>query len=69
MSEAELKQLEKSCLLEFKVAFKFSNVLYSTFSQVFMEQIFKKMVAAFMARAKVLYGEPSVQTKLIYQKL
>ncbi len=65
LSESELKELEKSCLLEFTVAFKFSNLVYSAFSQVFMDQIFKKMVSAFMGRARILYGEPSVLPKAV----
>ena len=65
LTEAELKELEKSCLLEFTVAFKFSSIIYSTFSQMFMDQIFKKMVSAFMGRARILYGEPSVLPKIV----
>ncbi len=65
LSESELKELEKSCLIEFTVAFKFSNLVYSAFSKVFMDQIFKKMVGAFMDRAKILYGEPSVVPKVL----
>ena len=65
MSDAELKSLENSCLLEFYVSFKFNNKLYSKFSQIFMDQIFKKMVQAFTDRAKVLYGEPSCLSEIV----
>ena len=65
LSKSELEDLEKSCLLEFTVAFKFTNVIYSTFSEMFMDQVFKKMVSAFMERAKILYGKPSVLPKVV----
>lgn len=65
LTEAELKELEKSCLIEFYVSFKFVNVLYSTLSSVFMDQIFKKMVEAFSNRARELYGKPSVLSKRV----
>jgi coenzyme Q-binding protein COQ10 len=51
---------ETSCLVEFYVSFKFHNPFYSKFSQIFMDQIFKKMVEAFTSRANVLYGKPSI---------
>ena len=54
---------ETSCLVEFYVSFKFRNPLYSAFSQIFMDQIFKKMVSAFTNRAEVLYGKPSCLSK------
>ena len=49
---------EKCCLLEFYVSFKFRNPIYSGFSTLFMDQIFKKMVTAFISRAQELYGKP-----------
>lgn len=68
LSEVELKDLERSCLVEFYVSFKFVNVFYSTFSSMFMDQIFTKMVSAFTARAKVLYGKPAVMPKIVNNK-
>lgn len=64
-TDLELKELEKSCLVEFYVSFKFVNSLYSAFSEVFMDQIFKTMVSAFTDRAAVLYGKPSVLPKSV----
>jgi ribosome-associated toxin RatA of RatAB toxin-antitoxin module len=63
MTDLQLKEIEKSCLVEFYVSFKFVNSLYNTFSEMFMDQIFKKMVSAFTDRAAVLYGKPSILPK------
>lgn len=49
-----------ACIVEFYVAFKFRSILYSQFSSLFMDQIFKQMVKAFTKRAKQMYGPPSV---------
>ena len=56
---------ENSCLVEFYVSFKFHNPVYSAFSQIFMDQIFKKMVSAFTNRAQILYGKPSCLPKTL----
>lgn len=51
---------DEACLLEFYVSFKFHSVLYATLSQMFMENVFHKMVSAFTDRAYLLYGKPSI---------
>lgn len=53
----------RSCIVEFYVSFKFRSPVYSRFSSLFMDQIFRKMVNAFTHRALVLYGKPAVQPK------
>lgn len=44
------------CVVEFNVSFKFRSSLYSQFSNLFLDNIFKKMVGAFIKRANDLYG-------------
>ena len=57
--------IENSCIIEFYVSFRFRSILYSKFSDIFMDQIFGKMVEAFYRRAQTLHGKPSVQTSTI----
>jgi coenzyme Q-binding protein COQ10 len=52
------------CLVEFYVTFKFRSTLYSQFSSLFLDNIFKKMVTAFTKRAFDLHG-PS---KIVFTK-
>lgn len=47
-----------SCDLEFKVQFSFRNALFETLAGQYFDRAFRKMVAAFEARAHELYGEP-----------
>lgn len=66
MSDSELnKGIEESCMVEFFVSFKFNNSLYNSFSEIFMDKIFKKMIEAFTKRASVLYGKPSMLPKSV----
>jgi coenzyme Q-binding protein COQ10 len=44
------------CAIDFNVSFRFNSVIYSRFSSVFLDKIFKQMVGAFEKRAKDLYG-------------
>ena len=44
------------CVVEFFVTFKFRSSIYSQFSNLFLDNIFKKMVSAFIQRANDLYG-------------
>jgi coenzyme Q-binding protein COQ10 len=44
------------CVVEFFVTFKFRSNIYSQFSSLFLDNIFKKMVSAFIKRANDLYG-------------
>ena len=54
------EHIDNSCIVEFYVSFKFHNIVYAKLSEVFIEKMFKKMVAAFTNRAQFLYGKPSV---------
>jgi len=64
-NENENSMNEESCIIDFYVSFKFRSVLYSKFSDLFMDQIFGKMVEAFLKQAQTLYGNPSIKaTKL-----
>ncbi len=56
---------EDKCIIEFYVSFKFRSIIYSKFSDLFMDQIFGKMVEAFYQRAKALHGQPSIKTSII----
>ena len=51
---------DEACLVEFYVSFKFHSVLYATLSQMLMENVFRKMVGAFIDRARLLYGKPTI---------
>ena len=53
------------CTLEFFVSFKFHSNFYTEFTNIFMDQIFKKMVSAFTKRAEQLYGKPSLRPKYL----
>jgi coenzyme Q-binding protein COQ10 len=57
------KNVEKSCIVEFYVSFKFRSKIYDQLSSLFLDQVFKNMVGAFNKRAEILYGKPSIQTK------
>lgn len=48
--------VEQGCLLKFHVDFEFRSRLLQRLIEVFFEQATHKMVAAFEARAKELYG-------------
>jgi len=53
---------DDSCIVDFYVSFKFRSALYARFSEMFMDQVFGKMVEAFTNRARQLYGPPSRKT-------
>lgn len=47
-----------ACDLEFDVRFSFRNALFEKLAGQYFDKAFRKMVAAFEARAAELYGEP-----------
>jgi coenzyme Q-binding protein COQ10 len=63
--ENENNIIEDSCIIDFYVSFKFRSILYSKFSDLFMDQIFGKMVEAFFHRAQTLHGKPSIKTSKV----
>jgi len=66
--QAQEKDVEKSCIVEFYVSFKFRSKIYDQLSSLFLDQVFKNMVGAFNKRAELLYGKPSVQTKKLNER-
>lgn len=66
-SPGDVNSLDKEncCLVEFYVSFKFRSILYTQFSNLFLDQIVKQMVKAFTYRAEKLYGKPSIPPKNI----
>lgn len=49
-------QPDGSCLIDFSVEFEFSNVALQTLANMFFNEVVKRMVGAFEARAQQLYG-------------
>lgn len=45
------------CTIDFKVEFEFKNSVLQGLAQVFFQEVVKRMVSAFEARANELYGE------------
>ena len=52
---------DNCCIVEFYVSFKFRSIIYSKFTDIFMDQIFGKMVDAFTKQAQALHGKPSIK--------
>jgi coenzyme Q-binding protein COQ10 len=46
----------QSCEVDFSVSFSFRNALFEKLAGQYVDRAFRKMVAAFEARAAVLYG-------------
>ncbi len=51
-----IRQPDGSCLIDFSVEFEFSNVALQTLANMFFNEVVKRMVGAFEARAQQLYG-------------
>ncbi len=51
-----IRQPDGSCLIDFTVEFEFSNVALQTLANMFFNEVVKRMVGAFEARAQQLYG-------------
>ncbi|CAH8489686.1 unnamed protein product [Schistosoma curassoni] len=67
-----LPENPNSCFVEFSVDFEFRSPIYSKIAGLFFDQVVTVMVNAFMDRAKVLHGKPSIACQkpniLIYNK-
>jgi coenzyme Q-binding protein COQ10 len=50
---------ETSCEIDFSVSFRFRNPLFESLAGQYFDKAFRKMVAAFEARAAELYGSSS----------
>jgi coenzyme Q-binding protein COQ10 len=50
---------ETSCEIDFSVSFRFRNPLFESLAGQYFDKAFRKMVAAFEARASELYGSSS----------
>jgi len=48
-----------SCMIEFSVEFEFKNVALQTLANMFFNEVVKRMIGAFEARAHEVYGEPT----------
>lgn len=51
-----IRQPDNSCLIDFSVEFEFSNVALQALANMFFNEVVKRMVGAFEARAIALYG-------------
>ncbi len=51
-----IRQPDNSCVIDFVVEFEFSNVALQALANMFFNEVVKRMVGAFEARAKALYG-------------
>ena len=51
-----IRQPDGSCLIDFVVEFEFSNIALQTLANMFFNEVVKRMVSAFEARAQELYG-------------
>lgn len=50
------REPDGGCLIDFTVEFEFSNMALQTLANMFFNEVVKRMVGAFEARAKQLYG-------------
>ena len=50
---------DHSCEIDFSVSFSFRNALFEKLAGQYVDRAFRKMVAAFEARAEALYGNSS----------
>jgi len=51
-----IRKADGTCLIDFSVEFEFSNVALQTLANMFFNEVVKRMVGAFEARARELYG-------------
>lgn len=49
-----------SCIIDFSVEFEFKNVALQTLANMFFNEVVKRMIDAFEARAHQIYGEPTI---------
>lgn len=51
-----IRQPDNTCLIDFSVEFEFGNVALQTLANMFFNEVVKRMVGAFEARARELYS-------------
>lgn len=51
-----IREPDGSCLIDFSVEFEFKNIALQSLAKVFFEEVIKRMVGAFEARAAEVYG-------------
>jgi coenzyme Q-binding protein COQ10 len=51
-----IRQPDNSCLIDFSVEFEFGNIALQTLANMFFNEVVKRMVSAFEARAQELYA-------------
>lgn len=49
-----------SCIIDFSVEFEFKNVALQALANMFFNEVVKRMVGAFEARARKIYGDPVI---------
>ena len=54
-----IREPDGSCIVDFSVYFEFKNRALQGLAQVFFKEVIHRMVSAFEARAKDIYGEVS----------
>lgn len=52
-----IAEADGSCTIDFSVEFEFKNSMLHGIAKVFFHEVIRRMVSAFEARAKQLYGE------------
>lgn len=50
-----------SCTIDFSVEFEFKNIALQKLATVFFNEVVKRMIGAFEARAKEVYGAPQLK--------
>lgn len=56
-----IREPDGSCTIDFYVEFEFKNIIFQKLMDVFFNEAVRRMVAAFEARARDLYGENGLQ--------
>jgi coenzyme Q-binding protein COQ10 len=59
-----IRQPDGSCLIDFSVEFEFSNIALQILANMFFNEVVRRMVGAFEARAKDLYGANGLDQKV-----
>ena len=58
-----------SCIIDFSVEFEFKNVALQTLANMFFNEVVKRMVGAFEARAEEIYGKPAPEMSMEIQHI
>lgn len=54
------KDMPSTCCLNFSVSFQFHSAMYAQLAHMFFNEIVRSNVNAFLKRAEILYGPPSI---------